>query len=212
MGVKKSLQNDNSSAMSWCLLMFLQGWAVALALLFPWLTAFLLNIFPVLEVGVKFIAFGAAGCVPIPTTAGSGTVPLVLSVVGYYVPAVTMGLGYGVVLVKTWQDVRRRPVSRIRQRRLDISRTLFLQFLWQCATVVPATVVSSAFTRELGASLPMQLSLRTWGVLRNVFNPVCHRKVKFFQSKKSFNHLIGVCRRRYPPSSSYPDEMVERFL
>ncbi|OQV19450.1 hypothetical protein BV898_06441 [Hypsibius exemplaris] len=126
-------------------------------LLFPWLVTAILVVFTTTETGLKIARLGAGNCV-IVSASNSSTPVFVYTVFSRYLPTVLDGVSYLVVLTKTCGDLRRRPGSHSLQRRLELSRMLFLSFLWRCCTVYPSTVAISFFPAEYARNFAAQMA------------------------------------------------------
>ncbi|OQV23087.1 hypothetical protein BV898_03132 [Hypsibius exemplaris] len=140
-------------------------------LLLPWCISVTHAIFPTLGIGSRVIPSSrGGGCLVIPS--GSHASFMALVGVGYYFPTVVIGLSYIIVLVKTLIDLRKRKSSRSLRRRLEISRTLFLSFLWHCLTVYPPLIVMGSFPEHFYKNLALQLAIMWLGNSFSAINPV----------------------------------------
>ncbi|OQV16368.1 hypothetical protein BV898_09513 [Hypsibius exemplaris] len=150
-----------------------------------WTVTVLVNLFTALGMGSRMVHSSASGgCVILPT--GKSLVPLTLSTAaGYYFPTSLTGLCYVIIFVKTMVDIYGRKSSRLQRRRLEISRTLFLSFLWHCITVYPAVIILTFFPKAFAASFPLQLAIKWLGNSYSALNPVF-----FYASSKLFQDGI----------------------
>ncbi|OQV23088.1 hypothetical protein BV898_03133 [Hypsibius exemplaris] len=138
-------------------------------LVIPWLIAVTHAMFPTLGLGSKFVP-GSRGCIPIQT--GNSALVLASLVVGYYLPTVIIGVCYIIVLGKTGFDLRARNGSHSLRRRFEISRTLFLSFLWHCLTIYPPIIAKSTFKTQFTTDLGFQLAIMWLGNSFCAINPV----------------------------------------
>ena len=143
--------------------------AIITMILLPWVVAFSINIFPALQIGVKIIKSPSGGCEVVAIKASS---LLWSTVFGYYLPTGLIGISYVIVLGKTSYDVYHRRGSRSLRRRLEISRMLFVSFLWHCITIYPAAILVSVFLKEIIKHLQLQLAIKWLGSSFSAVNPV----------------------------------------
>ncbi|OQV23016.1 hypothetical protein BV898_03065 [Hypsibius exemplaris] len=146
--------------------------ATTVLIVLPWLMTTILNAFPVAEVGFKFIRSKVTGGCAFISTEGSTFHMLLLSIFASHAPTAVMGLSYLVVLVKTSRDLKRRRSSRNLRRRMEISRTLFVSFLWQCMTIYPILFLLAFFGKQFSTNIPLQLGIRWLTHSYSAINPV----------------------------------------
>ncbi|OQV16306.1 hypothetical protein BV898_09614 [Hypsibius exemplaris] len=144
--------------------------AIAGLIAAPWIASILINLFPTLEMGSRFIASSVGGCTFV---AGRGPSTVVTYMaLGYYLPTAVMGLNYTIVLTKTMLDVRRRPRSPALRRRLEITRTLWLSFVWHCMTIYPPAILTSTFPVLYASNRGFKMFLKWLGGSYSAINPV----------------------------------------
>ncbi|OQV23084.1 hypothetical protein BV898_03130 [Hypsibius exemplaris] len=115
----------------------------------PWIVAGSTTIFPtVLNIGPEFVPSNNMGGCEF-ARAPESAFDMVSAVLDFIVPTIVMGMCYGIVLVKTYRAVRINRGNRTRQRRFEISRTLFLSFLWHTVCIYPTLVVVTCFPETL---------------------------------------------------------------
>ncbi|OQV22998.1 putative Mitogen-activated protein kinase kinase kinase 4 [Hypsibius exemplaris] len=159
--------------------------AVNTLILLPWCIALTLNIFPTIDVGWKIRRNSVSGgCTYMAI--GNSTLPmLIYTTVGIYLPTALTGACYTVVLLKTLCDLRKRRSSRLLHRRLEISRTLFLSFLWHCVTLYPTNIIITFFPSSYSENFGLQLGVRYLGNCFSAINPVF-----FWASSRMFQNGI----------------------
>ena len=144
--------------------------AMIVMIVFPWIVAFTINIFPVLQIGIKML--------PSPDGKSCSIVLINKSAVflstlfGYYIPTVLIGVSYVVVLGRTGYDAYRKRTSRSLRRRLEISRMLFVSFLWHCITVYPPAILLTVYLKEFAANYHLQLAIKWLSCSFSAVNPV----------------------------------------
>ena len=165
--------------------LFTKRFAIFFMVILPWIVATLINIFPAIGVGTKIVRSPTSGGCVVVTLTGSSM--LVASIFGYYLPTVLMGVAYVIVLGKTSYEVYyRKKVSRSLRRRLEISRMLFVSFLWHCLTVYPSVIIMTFYLKELIANYQLQLTIKWLGNSFSAVNPV--REVSFPISQTRFEN------------------------
>lgn len=182
--------------------------ALVTMLLIPWLAAPTINLFPTIGVGLRNIgslpAALAGGC-HYALTAGRRTAArpfLLYQVCQYYVPSAVIGVSYTVVLAVTTRTIGRRvgrretagcrdeAVPHSLRRRLEISRMLFISFLWQCLTVYSTMITPIVDDRTLMGSLSLQLFLSFLTTSFGAINPV--RCVFLKQTSFSSDRMLAI--------------------
>ena len=124
---------------------------------------------------ISFRIYRKGGCTFAPGSPVAVPSPfLFYTVFSYYVPTVTMGFAYAIVLTRTYRELRRRgkSASSALKRRFEITRTLFFSFMWLCIAVYPINIVASLAPREFGTNLSLQLALRWLSTSFGCMNPV----------------------------------------
>ncbi|OWA50816.1 hypothetical protein BV898_15322 [Hypsibius exemplaris] len=166
--------------------------AIVIMILTPWVISAIINIFPTAEVGLKVVPFktyGLGGCTFALTP--NTTIPkpfLLYTTASYYIPTFFMGICYSTVLLKTQREIRLKgqTASVALRRRFEISRTLFVSFLWLCASVYPINLVASFASRRFAADLSLMLFLRWLSTSFGCMNPIF-----FWTTSKLFQAGIG---------------------
>ncbi|OQV23007.1 hypothetical protein BV898_03057 [Hypsibius exemplaris] len=75
------------------------------------------------------------GCTFLLTGKGPN-VPLANTIVGIYIPTAVIGISYAMFLLKTCRHHSGpQSGSRICRRRLELSRTMLILFMWHCASL-----------------------------------------------------------------------------
>ena len=145
--------------------------AIIFMIIFPWIVAFIIDVFPAFQIGSKVVKnlSGSGGCIVITTKRFS---LIVSTIFGYYVPTILIGVSYVIVLCKTKYAVHRRRTSRSLRRRLEISRMLFVSFLWHCITIYPAMVFVTLFLKQFTEYQSLQLAIKWLGSSFSAVNPV----------------------------------------
>ena len=144
--------------------------AIVFVILLPWIVTIVIYIFPTLQIGTKIVRSPTSGgCVVIALKSSS---LLVSTIFGYYLPTALMGVSYVIVLGKTSFEVYRKKTSQSLRRRLEISRMLFVSFLWHCLTVYPSVIIMTFFLKELIANYQLQLAVKWLGNSFSAVNPV----------------------------------------
>ncbi|OQV12427.1 hypothetical protein BV898_13303 [Hypsibius exemplaris] len=81
---------------------------------------------------------------------------------GTYLPTAVAGTCYLIFIFKTLWDSRSPTIGQsVRvKRRLEISRTLMLSFVWHCVALYPVVIVVTMFSRPFAAMPKLRLGLR----------------------------------------------------
>ncbi|OQV26179.1 hypothetical protein BV898_00299 [Hypsibius exemplaris] len=153
---------------------------LGIALIIPWIVAIGLNLFPIFGVGLQLKRSSALGfCVMVSSLeVPEGGALIAYSTTATYAPTCVMGLCYGIVLTTTIRDVRgqrRQSMTSRGQavgRRLEISKTLFLSYAWQCVSLYPLVIVASCFPAVFAESQKLQLLLRLLSNSYTTINPI----------------------------------------
>lgn len=111
----------------------------------------------------------AGGCVYF---IGDRRAAFLSSLFGTYLPTALTGASYAIFLVKTFHDLQRREGSPALQRRMEISRTLMLSFLWHCVALYPAVIVVSVFSSAYNSNPALRLGIRWLLDSLSALNPV----------------------------------------
>ncbi|OWA49824.1 hypothetical protein BV898_14359 [Hypsibius exemplaris] len=175
--------------------------AKASMLIIPWIAAAIIALFPTAELGLKMVRGASGACTWTTTTASNSTTAVspitVNAVFGTYLPLTVTGMCYTLVLVKTALDLRRRRGSRVLQRRLELSRTLFLSLVWECLALLPSPIALAFFQKAYFENLTFQLVLRfLYNGFRGV-NPLFFwTSSRLFQAgtKELLTEVCGKCR------------------
>ena len=119
---------------------------------------------------------------------GSQTNMLVFGVLGTYLPMAMIGVSYFILLINTALSLRQRSSPAL-QRRMEISRTLFLSFIWQCCTAYPLTFVITFAFQSWVSSVTLALALKwlsnSYGAINPVFMPLSVH-CSIHEGKKAF--------------------------
>ena len=130
-------------------------------IILPWVMAMTSATLTVLGIGSRsFQSTVTGGCSLVPN-APRGLLPA-STVILAHVPMALMAASYIVILVKTCQSMRQSPGNRTLRRRLEISRTLFLTFVLQAATIYPPVVVMQWLPGELFTQVKVHLAIIWW--------------------------------------------------
>ncbi|OQV17506.1 hypothetical protein BV898_08439 [Hypsibius exemplaris] len=169
-------------------------------IIFPWVVALAINIFPTVETGIRTVRSPLSGGCTFTAVEGwsNQQVFLLLSTLGYYLPTGLMGVSYTVILVKSCRDLRRRKrKSRALLRRIDISRTLCLSFFWHCFTIYPGIIALAFFAQEYAGSFTGQLWIKWLGSSFSAINPIflCCSSSLFQQGIKAVLRKMFRCQR-----------------
>jgi hypothetical protein len=157
---------------------------IACMIVLPWIVTMTLNVFPAVESGLKLSrANSSGGCSYISTRKNENGPIFLYTIFGTYFPTAVMGISYLIVLLKTSIDLRAKRVSQALRRRLEISRMLFLSFLWHCIAIYPIIILITFFPKELAANVPLLLVSRWMSNSFSAINPVC---VPPFRSSRIF--------------------------
>ena len=154
----------------------------------PWLLILVMQVFPLVGIGIRFIRPGnQGGCTiaPLVEDHGSPVRLFIFYTFCTYLPTVLTGLFYVIILARTVFVLRRRSgtvgakgadtrtsTANILKRRLQISKMLFLSFLWFCAAQYPLTIAAIFFGPQRNASIALNLTTRYLMMSYSSLNPV----------------------------------------
>ena len=167
---------------------------LSLAVAFPWLMACALNVNPVAGLaGVLYqITKPFAGCLPFPANAMYNIEMIAL---GVYLPSVMIGISYITVLVKAKISLRMRTgleggeVGRrsVLKKRYEVSKILFLCFLWFCVSNFANPIAYSYFPVPFLGSPLTQLAIKGLQDVSSAVNPVSSKcRIKWKDSIQCF--------------------------
>ncbi|OQV12495.1 hypothetical protein BV898_13221 [Hypsibius exemplaris] len=177
----------------------------------PWILALGVNIFPTLELGIAMGRNPDSGACQFVET-GLGQYPLLISTLfAVYIPTAVTGVCYLLIMAKTYGEVREKK-GRYVQRRLEISRTLFLSFVWHCLTMYPPSVVMAFYADDYAGHFALQLGMHWLIMSFSAMNPVNENGRAVFDLKfcpRLFCPVLGIflgqlkaLSRRHPEGSS----------
>ena len=165
-----------------------RNWTV-FAILFPWIISLLLNVFPMAEIKSQyFLSTSWSACL---LGRSGDELRVAVITLGNYLPACIIGLCYSVILTNARSRLRRRVGDVLRHgalvRRYEISRMLFLSFLWFCLSNFSTSLGSFLYPTTYSASPLTQLGLKGLQYVCSALNPVCTLSLfdRFFLRKRS---------------------------
>ena len=142
-----------------------------LALVFPWFMGIVLNISAVPGLGLQTKSFG--GCLPSPATSKMMDLMVIL---GTYVPCTVIGMSYITVLIKAKMSLRRKPGDGghhlVLLKRYEVSKMLFICFLWFCIANFPVPVTFAFFPVQYVSSPRTQLAFKGLQYVSSAVDPV----------------------------------------
>ncbi|OQV25447.1 hypothetical protein BV898_00388 [Hypsibius exemplaris] len=168
--------------------------ALTCMIVLPWLLGCLINTFPVFEIGTKVIpASFAGGCFYV--SAGHST--SLLHGFSMYLPSTLMGIFYILIFCQTILASRRRASSQIHanmavtlKRRLEITRMLFVSFIWFCVSMYPLTLVIAFFPQQYNTNIALHLIPRYLTASYSCLNPLfCFASSKLYMA--GVRHLFS---------------------
>ncbi|OQV12850.1 hypothetical protein BV898_12871 [Hypsibius exemplaris] len=153
--------------------------ALVIMFVFPWLLNLLINIFPTLRIGTESTEWRqVGGCTFVP----HGHSTSIFHSFSLYLPSVLIGSFYVLILGRTVYVLRFRrdsrtgknaPFAALLRRRLEISKTLFVSFLWMCLAMYPLTFALSfaptVFGRNIYAHILIRLFFSSYSSLNPIF-------------------------------------------
>ncbi|OQV25461.1 hypothetical protein BV898_00402 [Hypsibius exemplaris] len=181
--------------------------SLAVMIALPWVLTMMMVLFPSLEIGTKTAASNySGGCTLVD--AGHGT--SVFYTFTLYLPSAMIGVFYIMILGRTLMVLRGKVLlpanSKIAfalKRRLEISKTLFVSFLWFCVSMYPLTLAVTYFPRLFGTDLALHLITRYLVVSYSCLNPLF-----YFASSKLYMEgvraMFGCGRNRVDLSRGRP--------
>lgn len=171
----------------------------------PWLLIVTIHLFPIFGLGIRIVDAGfAGGCTVAPLAADHGdpTKLFVFYTFFLYLPTALSGLFYVIVLGRTWLILHRQQIRNsvspqqaattnngsahtaiILRRRLEISRTLFLSFVWFCMSQYPLTLAAIFFPVQYHNDIALNLVTRYLIDCYSCLNPV-----RQIQKRFSYRH------------------------
>ncbi|OQV23006.1 hypothetical protein BV898_03056 [Hypsibius exemplaris] len=121
------------------------------------------------------------GCMYSVNGTAGAALALANTSVGIYFPTAVMGAAYGVFLLETWRHSGLQ-MSRARRRRLELSRTMLILFVWHCVSLYPSSIMVGLFPNVFASNLGLQLAFKYLGNSCSAINPVfCWCSSKLFQ-------------------------------
>jgi 7 transmembrane receptor (rhodopsin family) len=161
--------------------------AMIVMIALPWLLTIVTNLFPIFEIGTKVEkATFAGGCSFV--TAGLST--SIYHTFVMYLPSVLMGLFYVAILIRTAIGFYRKTSetgpgnsssksahTTALHRRFEISKMLFVSFLWFCVSSYPLTLALAFFQRHYTTNIGTQLVTRYLIASYSALNPVRRREI-----------------------------------
>ncbi|OQV17729.1 hypothetical protein BV898_08186 [Hypsibius exemplaris] len=165
-------------------------WINLLIILFPWLVTVSLNGLPVFGVIYRMVRSNVTGTCAVVGVPGYYATQL-LTTLCTYLPTAVIGACYFVVLLKTAIQLQQRQASRMLHRRMEISRTLFLSFVWHCISTYPSQILVTLPNRE---SIPYYFSVamifRTLLLCFGAVNPIQELYPNTIAGKDIPNNLV----------------------
>ena len=152
--------------------------AIVSLIILPWLISLIINIFPTVGYGLRVVPFNKAfhqgGCTFAVT---SRVVPKpfpMYTIFSYFMPTGIMGVLYTIVLTRIYRKIRKKgtTASIALKRRFEITRTLFVSFVWLCIAVGPINLVASYAAWQFATNTSLQLFLRWLSTSFGCMNPV----------------------------------------
>ncbi|OQV23012.1 hypothetical protein BV898_03062 [Hypsibius exemplaris] len=156
-------------------------WMIAL----PWVIAMVNNLLPAVgRMGFRMVDNHSGGGCTFAYSGRGVTFALAYTVLGVYIPTAVMGASYALFLLKTCcHHSGPQKSSRVRRRRLELSRTMLILFVWHCVSLYPISIMVGVFPQlYLFASLEIQLAVKFLNYSCSAVNPVfCWCSSKLFQ-------------------------------
>ncbi|OQV23005.1 hypothetical protein BV898_03055 [Hypsibius exemplaris] len=149
----------------------------------PWMIA-LVNclLLAVGHLGYKMVFNHLNGGCTIALSGRGASLALAYTVVGIYIPTAVMGFSYGMFLLKTCRSSGFKRSNRVRRRRLELSRTMLILFVWHCVSLYPPSIMVGLFPHAYNTNLELQLACKFMGNSCSAINPVfCWSSSKLFQ-------------------------------
>ncbi|OQV22999.1 hypothetical protein BV898_03050 [Hypsibius exemplaris] len=178
----------------------------------PWMIGLMNNLMPAVgRTGYRLVFNQLSGRCIFALSGRDASFALAYTVVGIYIPTAVMSLSYGMFLLKTCRSSGLKRSNRIRRRRLELSRTMLILFVWHCVSLYPASIALGLFPHTYLTSLELQLICKFLGNSCSATNPIfCWCSSKLFEegTKAVFCKIrrLGSCQKRSakvtPPSTA----------
>ncbi|OQV23009.1 hypothetical protein BV898_03059 [Hypsibius exemplaris] len=150
----------------------------------PWMVAFVNNLLLAIgQTGYGLVNNSLGGACMYSLSKKGVNFAMAYTVIGIYIPTAVMGLSYGLFLLTTRiHNSGPQRSSRIRRRRLELSRTMLILFVWHCVSLQPVSIMVAVFPQIYRTNLELQLTFRFLANSCSAINPVfCWCSSKLFQ-------------------------------
>ena len=146
----------------------------------PWIVSYFLNSLPASSsLGLTMRRIPFSGTCLIMSETGQVDRLMVFTVPAVFVPAVIKGFCYAIVLTKSVSQLREQELraSNLRRiaanrRRLDVSRALFLCYLWHCIALFPTVLFTNFLPNVYINHVAVQCLVRWLTATNGAMNPV----------------------------------------
>ncbi|OQV23008.1 hypothetical protein BV898_03058 [Hypsibius exemplaris] len=146
------------------------SWMIGL----PWMIASVNSLLPAVgNLGYRQVDNHLNGGCTFSITSRGAAVALANTVVGVYIPTAVMGASYAMFIVKTCcHHSGSQRSSRNRQRRMELSRTMLILFVWHCVALYPVSIMLGLFPQQYLSNVGLQLIFKFFVYSFSAINPV----------------------------------------